>query len=282
MSDDRRFIAGSITKFVILTFAITWLGSALAFNIDLDDAGLAGLVFRTLLLVAGTFAPSLAAVALTAQAGGFNGVRALMVRLFQVRAGIRWYLFALAYGATITLPAGAIEWFRTGRSLWQNGEALSFSFAIAALIALPVQAGEEIGWRGYALPRLGALFGFAKGSLLLGVIWGLWHLPLYYYAAALRTYGQSCPFSILVTISISVAMAWLYVNTGGSLFLATLMHWSINQTLRLAPPSFPSAGNPLELRASPEMWWGLAVSWVAAVYFLNRLRSTRTTLNESR
>jgi membrane protease YdiL (CAAX protease family) len=69
----------------------------------------------------------------------------------------------------------------------------------------------------------------------LGVIWACWHLPLFYVPSA-QNFGQSFPTFVLEVIAISVAMTWLYVNTNGSLMLATLMHWAIVQMTRIVPP----------------------------------------------
>src|SRR5260370_37922863 len=77
------------------------------------------------------------------------------------------------------------------------------------------QAGEEIGWRGYALPRLAARFGLGGASILLGVLWAAWHLPFFFMPEA-DLYGQSIPLYVLQVTALSVAMAWLYANTRGS------------------------------------------------------------------
>jgi membrane protease YdiL (CAAX protease family) len=88
--------------------------------------------------------------------------------------------------------------------------------AVAIVISTPVQAGEEIGWRGYALPRLAARVGFARASLVLGVFWACWHLPLF-FVPALNQYGQSFPLFMLGNIALSVAMTWLYVTLADTL-----------------------------------------------------------------
>src|ERR1700676_2285886 len=114
------------------------------------------------------------------------------------------------------------------------------------MISTPVQAGEEIGWRGYALPRLAARFGLARASLLLGVLWGCWHLPLF-FVPGVDNYGQSFPVFVLGTTALSVAIAWLYAHTNGSLLLTMLMHSAVNQTLGIVPSAVANATNPFAL-----------------------------------
>jgi CAAX protease family protein len=90
------------------------------------------------------------------------------------------------------------------------------------------QAGEEIGWRGYALPRLAARFGLGSASVLLGLVWAIWHLPLFLVPEA-DTWGQSFPLYLLQVTALSVAIAWLFANTRSSLFPVMLMHAAVNQ-----------------------------------------------------
>src|SRR5438270_4854883 len=77
------------------------------------------------------------------------------------------------------------------------------------------QSGEEVGWRGYALPRLARHFGYAGGSVFLGIVWALWHLPLF-FARGADTHGQSFFVYTLQVTALSVAFAWLYKRTHGS------------------------------------------------------------------
>ena len=120
-------------------------------------------------------------------------------------------------------------WPRFGDEAW-------YVMIAATIFSLIVggQTGEEIGWRGFALPRLAARFGYGIGSIVLGVIWALWHLPLFFVRDA-DTYGQSFFLYTLQVIAISVAMAWLYQRTNGSLLLTMLMHAAINNTKDIVP-----------------------------------------------
>ena len=96
--------------------------------------------------------------------------------------------------------------------------------------------GEEIGWRGYALPRLQAGRSALSASIILGVVWGFYHLPLYFTGKASRPLSIF-PLFVVSTIALSVIITWMYNNTGGSLLLVVLLHATFNLplTLLIAP-----------------------------------------------
>ena len=131
--------------------------------------------------------------------------------------------------------------------------------------------GEEIGWRGYALPRLQQRFGMAAGSIVLGVLWALWHWPVF-FIPGLDQYGQAFVPYILYVTALSVAFAWLYNNTAGSLLLAVLMHTAVNQTKDIVTSRVPEPGNPLALRATSLAWITIALMWLTATYFISASR----------
>lgn len=197
------------------------------------------------------------------------GTRALLRRLLEWRVGAQWYVFAVGYMAAIKLAVALVHrvalgaWPPLGQELW---------YVILASIVLTTlgQAGEEIGWRGYALPRLAARLGLARASVLLGVIWACWHLPLFFVPGISQT-GQSFPVYLLMVPALSVAIAWLYGHTNGSLLLAMLMHSAINQTAKIVPTADTAATNPLALSDSLVAWLTLAFLWIGAGYFLVRM-----------
>lgn len=95
--------------------------------------------------------------------------------------------------------------------------------------------GEEIGWRGFALPRMQARYGALRATLLLGVLWTFWHLPHFLTTAQRGGPGSSLsllyvnlPIFLLLVMSIAVIMTWVFNHTKGSLFIAMLLHTSIN------------------------------------------------------
>jgi CAAX protease family protein len=253
-----------VVVFFGLAIAITW-------SAWLVWARLAGGV-RWLFFYVGVVAPALSALWLTWKEGGGSAVRTLLARLFQWRVGAWWYGFAIAYMAGIKLLAATLYRLTTG--VWPPFGAQAWYVMIAATVGSTVvggQAGEEIGWRGYALPRMAERLGFAGASVLLGLLWATWHLPLFYIAGA-DIAGQSFPVFALLVTALSVAIAWLYTHTGGSLLPVMLLHAAVNNTTGIVPSATRAPAGPLSFSASPMAWLTLGLMWLAAALFLMRLR----------
>ncbi len=260
----------TLLGFFLLTFAIAWGAWAAAAALSAPRA--AGLsVLRGPVFLFGVFAPAIAALALTARADGRAGAWTLLRHIGRWRVGVGWYLFAAGYMAATKLAVALIHRLATGA--WPRfGETPWAMMAIALLVSTWVQAGEEVGWRGYALPRLARHIGLAPASILLGVIWASWHLPLF-FAPESDMFGQSFPVYLLQVTAVSVAMAWLYWRTGRSLLLVMLMHAAVNNTKDIVPSVVQGASNPLSLSGSPVAWLTVGLLWMGAVYFLFRMRA---------
>lgn len=254
----------SLLAFFLLAFAWSWL-----FWVPIALASWGLLSFRlpsTLAALIGAFGPSLAAVVLTVFGEGTSGLHRLLGRLLIWRVGLRWYAFALLWPAVISLlttalyvlSGGAAPDFAnppllevyplpSGLSAIGPWPLLPFVFLQYLVFSSPM--GEEIGWRGYALPRLQAARSALGASLALGLLWGVWHLPLYFtrgHPISEEFFG----WFLLGIVADAVLFTWLYNSTGGSLFLAVLFHASIAVT-----GLFLSAAN-----ATPLL--GLALEWV--------------------
>lgn len=95
--------------------------------------------------------------------------------------------------------------------------------------------GEEVGWRGFALPRLQARYSALKSSLILGLVVVVWHIPTFFIQGLSRTALLVFIVAFVVALlSFVVVMTWLYNHTGGSLLLAVLMHLGFNVALTLS------------------------------------------------
>ena len=99
------------------------------------------------------------------------------------------------------------------------------NFVLVLLLGGPL--GEEFGWRGYALPALQERYSWRFASLILGVVWGVWHLPLFYIADTAQSH---IPFALfmLSTIALSVLFTWLFNRAGGSVLPALVLRTSVN------------------------------------------------------
>jgi len=271
-----------LLKFFSLTYAAAWIcwTAALAISRGGRAASPALAALATAVFHLGVFAPSLVALVLTERAkitGGMGGraaTRALLQRVLKWQVGARWYVFAVGYIPAVKLLVAVVHRVATGA--WPRfGQEPWYLMAVAIVFSTFVQAGEEIGWRGYALPRLSARFGLAPASVALGILWASWHLPLFFFPGS-NILGQSFPLYLLQVTALSIAMAWLYWRTNGSLLLTMLMHAAVNNTKDIVPSAEPGAANSLALSTSLVAWLTVAFLWIAAGYFLFRMRKITT------
>jgi len=256
---------GFLLKFFLLTYAVMWTCFISVAAVPIP----AGTPLGRGLLLLGAFAPSLVALSITAWDEGSTGVRALLRRVLQWRVAARFYLFAVGYMAAIKLIVALVHRLATGA--WPRfGTVPWYVILLAIAFSTPFQAGEEIGWRGYALPRLATRFGLARASILLGLIWAFWHLPQFFIREG-DTYGQSFFVFVLQVVALSVAFAWLWARTGGSLLLPMLLHSAVNNSKDIVPSATPGAMNTFGLSASLVAWLTVALLWICAGYLLARI-----------
>ena len=265
----------SLIKFFALTFIVSWVcwtaAAAITGGTASPSPGFAAI--RGTLIFIGVIAPALVALALITQTEGRAGTLPLLRRIIHLPNDVGWYVFALGYFAVIKLTVALLHRIVTGA--WPPfGQTPFYLVLMAICISTPVQAGEEIGWRGYALPRLTKRLGLAQSSIVLGVIWACWHLPFFLIPGS-DNFGQSFPVYLLAVTALSIAMAWFYWRTGGSLFLTMLMHAAINNTAGIV--SSPASGaNPFSLRTTLTAWLTAALLWLCAGYFLVQMRGVMT------
>jgi len=249
-------------RFFAWTLIISW-----ALFIAASKAPAAG----NFLFLLGVCTPALVAIWLTGWREGTAGLEKLFARVMEWRVGAQWYVFAIAYMLAIRLAAAFVQRLATGAWPSFSHEAI-WLLPAAIVLSLPVQAGEEIGWRGYALPRLGARFGYGAGSVILGALWALWHFPVFFIIPGNGNYGQSFPLFLVGTTALSVAMGWLFIHTKGSVLLAMLMHSAINQTHEIVQSGYAVVG-PFALNTTLISWLTLLLLWSGAAYFLIRMRT---------
>jgi uncharacterized protein len=149
-------------------------------------------------------------------------VKQLLSRVGIWRVGVRWYVIALGLPTVLALAAAGLYYAGGGSALVQMGAVSVLDFVVFVLVV-----GEELGWRGYALPLLLEKRSAVVASLILGVVWGLWHLPTFLVPGTPQ-YGLPLPAFVLLTVEYSILMTWVFLHTKGSVLLATLFHGAIN------------------------------------------------------
>jgi membrane protease YdiL (CAAX protease family) len=197
-----------VITFFVLAYACTWM--------LLPFAGRSIVV--SLLALMG---PAVAAVT-TAALCGRDVLDDLRTRTARWRVPVRWYVLALAMPLPISAFRTGIEFMSgaAGPIHWQTISALG-------LMVFVLVAGEEIGWRGFALPRLLARLGPWTASVTVGLLWAMWHLPLFYMAGMPQSGTPFLPYIIYV-IGLSMILTFLGTRTGGSVVIATVFHGAVN------------------------------------------------------
>jgi len=175
------------------------------------------------------FAPALAGIIVSGLTGGRTQVSLLLRKLKVWRVKLVWYLVALGLPIVISSLASI-----PGRFF--NAEA-TFEFALLtplSLVVFVLVVGEELGWRGYAQSELEKRYSPLVAAIILGILWGFWHLPNF-FIPGLPHYEIPLPAFVMYTTGLSILAAWLLKHTRGSVLLTTLLHGSTNTFGFLTP-----------------------------------------------
>lgn len=166
--------------------------------------------------------PLLAAIVVTAVVDGRRGLHELGRRMLRWRVGWQWYAAALIIPLAVVLGTGALNVaLGAPDSALRELELSSLVLVFALRLVVPVFSpiGEEPGWRGFALPRFLAGRSPFQATLFLGLIVALWHVPLVFLAEE-----DLPPIFLLTTVAVTFFYTWLFVHSGGSVFITILAH----------------------------------------------------------
>ncbi len=234
----------------VLSYTFFWLAFTLFAVITLGILNLDPHQFPWLVAVIpiiGSWMPSLAAAIVVGVTEGRKGVACLFSELIRFRMAARWYLIALTPTGLVVVSVLA---YRLSGGLPQGGVSLTPAFWVNLVLVnlLTGPTGEEPGWRGFALPRLMERFSLLKAGLILGILWSLWHLPVWlasgYASTTLLLY--ILVFNLAI-ISLDLLMTWIYVRTPHSLVPMFLAHFAFNFSLALAGPAGLGLGESIPL-----------------------------------
>ncbi|MBE0669970.1 MAG: CPBP family intramembrane metalloprotease [Anaerolineales bacterium] len=221
-----------ILLFIFLAYALTWPFFILEVMVSYE---MLPFELPMPLMILQGFMPGLAAVIVTGLISGKAGIRALLSKLLIARVGFRWYTFAIFSLAAVCVTAIALNnLFGTSIAPFLSTKMPPFSGPIELLINIVVLLifsaifnSEEIGWRGFALPRLQSKYNAFTSSLILSIPWLFFHLPLFFKLGSSQADSSFIGYGIGI-IAQTVIFTWMYNNTRGSVLLATLLHASSN------------------------------------------------------
>ena len=254
----------SLAAFFILTFGYSWLLGLplLTSSLGLVPFHIARLPALLIQLLA-IWGPTLSALLLTGLISGKAGLRDLLSRLLRWRVGVQWYAFVLLIWAAITLAALSLLVLFGGTV--PNSIQLTpwYSLPLAFLINFPLflfvggPLGEEVGWRGYALPRLLTRRSALSASLFIGIVWALWHLPIFWIPGTGSGYGLvDFTWFFLLLSAWGVLLGWVYINTRGSLLLCVLFHAAGNT---MTSAVLPVGGHDILMMLVTALTWGVVI-----------------------
>lgn len=228
------------TAFFVLSFVLTWCYFWMIW---------APLGLPRSLIALGGLGPAISAFVVLAFTTGKAGVLRLLYSIVHWRVGLQWYLFALLGLPLLNLLAFLVvpgnfadmvapNWHLP--QLYMREMAISVTLGIAPF-------WEEVGWRGFGHPRMQRLKGPIAGSLTLGALWGLWHMPFFYGPLAMTgpdaTFVGASVALVEFTIGLmgfSVLMAWVLNNCGGSVLIAIILHAAFDSSGLALAGMFPS------------------------------------------
>lgn len=214
----------SLVPFFALTFFTSWaIWAAVLFLPSLRDISLA------LFICIGAYAPTAWGLYFTHRRSGGSGLRHLFARFLPVRLPIVWVLGAILLAPLcFTFSAVLVRLF-TGRLPGFSLEYLTPQFVLG-ILALGGPLNEELGWRGFALPRLLQRRSPLVASVGLGAAWAFWHLPLFFIPGATQ-HGVPLANFVIVVVCFSVFMTAAHLRSRGSMLIAVLFHTSVNISL---------------------------------------------------
>lgn len=215
-----------VAWFYILAFGISWLGMISA---ALGSHGIAPFdsPYVQLLTIFYAVGPALSALIVSQVAYGKTGVQELDKGLIKWRVGLVWYIVALLGPVVLLITAQVVtKLLRLPVTIAVPQSNLSFYTIFGFMINFLATTCEEIGWRGFALPRLQKQYNALTATLIVGMLWGLWHFPLIFLVGQPMSEFPFLWFIIIVTNAF--IYTWIYNSAKGSILLVALFHGALN------------------------------------------------------
>ena len=230
-----------VASYFILAYTITWVGCFLVAGPKFLQGEIIEMTDIFLMWMAMLAGPSIAGITLTRIVDGRSGLQDLLSRMRLWRVGVHWY------AAALLIPPVLIVFVLLTLSILVSSDYVPGFFAMAIFAGLITGYLEEIGWTGYALPKMQLKHTALAAAIGIGLLHGTWHLMAGYLGSVqnLGTYflPNFVAMWIVGMMAIRVLQVWVYNNTNGSVLLIQLMHASSSGFLMIFTPSSSSPAN---------------------------------------
>jgi membrane protease YdiL (CAAX protease family) len=249
------------TFYFTLTFLISWLGAFALVANKLIHGVVIPKLYGILMFPIMLLGPFVSGIVLTGIKGGKQALKDLATKLNPARVSKPWFLALL-------IPPASILFILTFLSITTSKIYAPNLFQLGFLFGIPAGLLEEIGWMGFAFPNMNQHRSAFSNSILLGLIWGLWHLPAINFLGTASPHGSYLFLYflsfVMVMTAIRVIIAWVYNNTQ-SLFLCQLMHISSTGFLVMLSPS------PITIQQEPIWYFAYSiVLWIIVFIIVYR------------
>ena len=234
-----------VSSYFVFTYAISWAGALLVAAPQLVHHRSLPPLTGVLMFPAMLLGPCIAGIVMTRIVDGPTGLRHLFRRMLRFRIALRWY-------AALLLPPALILTLLFFLERFASPVYAPNRFLIGVFFGVPAGLLEEIGWTGYAFPKMSRGDGL-RPAMALGLLWATWHLPVVNFLGTAVPHGSYwLPFFLAFALAMTamrVLICWIYTNTK-SVSMAQLMHVSSTGSLVLFSP-------PRVTAAQEVMWYAL-------------------------
>lgn len=274
MESSRLSRPGLLRTYLFLAFGLSWgvWWWMAVTGVGTDESS--GLTLCTIAL----FGPSVAGLAAVFVHRGRVGLSGLLKRLHPSRTLVGWYGLAFSLPFLVMVASLFVSSPMSSGDLSWAGVGLGW-LALTSLrvFVLGGPLGEELGWRGVLLPGLTQGRSVVRAATYVGLIWGIWHLPLYFVSGTGQwEQAQEGGIALFVAfvlwvVALSIIQGWLFVRTGGSLVAQLIFHTGVNVAALL--PALIGAGGMIQVVNG-------VLTWVVAIVVMRSLRTDRGSVVE--
>ena len=263
----RSITPVSPAKFFALTFILSWL---IWVPLDLSHFGIAFNIPEStsnIIRLLGVLMPAASALILTRLMSGRGATRGLWARLFLWRVDAKWWLAAVAGQPALLVLAAVISNLVSDSKDTPEPLISASAFIVNVVMLLIATLGEEIGWRGVALPGLQGQTSAVKSSVILGLLWGIWHIPFWLLLGSFDQFGIGyLGLNLLFVVPLTFYITWFFNHSQQSLLLPVMLHMMFNivNTILL----------PVTLNINAFLVFGV-LEWIVMFFILPHLETQR-------